>query len=1040
MKKGFTLIELLAVIVILAVIALIATPIIINIIEDAQKNAAIASAQGYVRAVNYKIAQEVLNDNIIEDGDYTIGNTSFIVSGNNFDSIGGLYTISNGSVLWGGFCINNYSIEYNSTTGYTGISEDVDYCDYEEPFKFEEPDGVLLSEVYADQTKYTNNTYFKIKTVEDLVALSELVNGGKDFTSKTIYLVNDIDIEDTDSYTDSINTTYGDINGDNTTSGLLVELTTGSGFKPIGNSSNRFKGTLEGFAFKISNLFIDRSSNSNIGLFGYVQGTIKGINLVDATITGYSSVGGITGYFDAGGNIKNIIVTATITGTTGSSTGGIVGYATGASSISDVVFKGTVTGKNQVGGIAGSKFNNTIVGLVYDSTITGTGDKVGRITTSNNPGDSVRAYNTTATSTTTRNSFSFDGTTITSLTQLSIDAAIDTVIGGDTDGDHYYFDVQNGEVVLYSGDVIPIRAPKGEGTEQNPYIIKTVKDWNRAVETIDNTPHYYTLVGDLDFTNQTFYPFGSVNNKFNGVFDGNQHTISNVNVSGYTNTGVFGYITGTVKNVNFDHITVTGSAGNTGIIGKSENGTINGIKARNVTVTGTGVVGGLVGFATGTVRSVDIQATVTGTGNSVGGVVGDTNSGFSIQYALFKGAVTGADKVSGILGNNTNNGNNIKSFVYDSTITGTGTYVGIITTSNQCGDDNRNSNSTATTTATKNTSFSKDGTTVAYVTLETVDGMLDTVIGGDIDGDKFYFDYNSTGGIELYSTDVKPFGQLQGEGTQNNPYIINSINDWNAATTTINATPHYYSLTSDLDFTDKLVYPMGTKYTQFNGIFSGNHHTISNANIRGYNHTGVFGYNTGTITDTNFDTISISASAGRTGIIGTNTGTVNGVKVRNLTITGTSTIGGICGYLGTGGSIKNVDVHGTITGTSTTVGGIIGYADGSSSLTDAVFKGTLSGTQYVAGLAGEKFNTTISGFVYDSTITATSNTSGYFTTRNNPNNCKAYNITISPSATGTLISSKTLEAVATVIDTTDSNGDGYSFTLTNGDYELVYSN
>ncbi|MCI8544918.1 MAG: prepilin-type N-terminal cleavage/methylation domain-containing protein, partial [Bacilli bacterium] len=38
-KKGFTLIELLAVIVILAVIALIATPIILNIIEKARKSA-----------------------------------------------------------------------------------------------------------------------------------------------------------------------------------------------------------------------------------------------------------------------------------------------------------------------------------------------------------------------------------------------------------------------------------------------------------------------------------------------------------------------------------------------------------------------------------------------------------------------------------------------------------------------------------------------------------------------------------------------------------------------------------------------------------------------------------------------------------------------------------------------------------------------------------------------------------------------------------------------------------------------------------------
>ena len=36
-RKGFTLIELLAVIVILAVIALIATPIILNMIENAKK-------------------------------------------------------------------------------------------------------------------------------------------------------------------------------------------------------------------------------------------------------------------------------------------------------------------------------------------------------------------------------------------------------------------------------------------------------------------------------------------------------------------------------------------------------------------------------------------------------------------------------------------------------------------------------------------------------------------------------------------------------------------------------------------------------------------------------------------------------------------------------------------------------------------------------------------------------------------------------------------------------------------------------------------
>ena len=45
-KKGFTLIELLAVIVILAVIALIATPIVLNLIKTAKKGAFARSAEG----------------------------------------------------------------------------------------------------------------------------------------------------------------------------------------------------------------------------------------------------------------------------------------------------------------------------------------------------------------------------------------------------------------------------------------------------------------------------------------------------------------------------------------------------------------------------------------------------------------------------------------------------------------------------------------------------------------------------------------------------------------------------------------------------------------------------------------------------------------------------------------------------------------------------------------------------------------------------------------------------------------------------------
>ena len=46
MKKGFTLIELLAVIVILAIIALISTPMILGVVESAKKSSKESSALG----------------------------------------------------------------------------------------------------------------------------------------------------------------------------------------------------------------------------------------------------------------------------------------------------------------------------------------------------------------------------------------------------------------------------------------------------------------------------------------------------------------------------------------------------------------------------------------------------------------------------------------------------------------------------------------------------------------------------------------------------------------------------------------------------------------------------------------------------------------------------------------------------------------------------------------------------------------------------------------------------------------------------------
>ena len=61
-NKGFTLIELLAVIVVLAVIALITTPLISNVIEKSKKGALQDSAYGLIESANIYYAQGILDE------------------------------------------------------------------------------------------------------------------------------------------------------------------------------------------------------------------------------------------------------------------------------------------------------------------------------------------------------------------------------------------------------------------------------------------------------------------------------------------------------------------------------------------------------------------------------------------------------------------------------------------------------------------------------------------------------------------------------------------------------------------------------------------------------------------------------------------------------------------------------------------------------------------------------------------------------------------------------------------------------------------
>ena len=123
-KKGFTLIELLAVIVVLAIIALIATPIVMNTIKNAKKGAAERSADSYIDAVETTVATSKLDSDGIPDGTYTI-NEDGNLTGNGLKEpleiemngnkpTSGTITIKNGQVTKDStMTIGGYDVKYN---------------------------------------------------------------------------------------------------------------------------------------------------------------------------------------------------------------------------------------------------------------------------------------------------------------------------------------------------------------------------------------------------------------------------------------------------------------------------------------------------------------------------------------------------------------------------------------------------------------------------------------------------------------------------------------------------------------------------------------------------------------------------------------------------------------------------------------------------------------------------------------------------------------------------------------------------------------
>jgi hypothetical protein len=150
----------------------------------------------------------------------------------------------------------------------------------------------------------------------------------------------------------------------------------GKGFMPIGTSSSQFTGTFDGKGYKITNLYINRSSMNYVGLFGRIGSAseIKDVGLEEVDVSGSYYVGGLVG-LNSFRTITNCSSAGSVTGSS-NYVGGLVGYNDGT--ITNSSFTGSVSGSsNYVGGLVGYNYFGTITNSSSSGSVSGSSNYVG---------------------------------------------------------------------------------------------------------------------------------------------------------------------------------------------------------------------------------------------------------------------------------------------------------------------------------------------------------------------------------------------------------------------------------------------------------------------------------------------------------------------------------------------------------------------------------------------------------------------------------------------------------------------------------------
>ena len=525
----------------------------------------------------------------------------------------------------------------------------------------------------------SSETTIYITTAQQLKQLADEVNAGDSKSGKTYLLANDIDLSGYPNWTPIGTYDYA----------TSTELW--------------FSGVFDGQGYTIRNLTCTSATDGFAGLFGNFNGTVQNLILRDAQITSELNAGAVVSE-NYGGQVLNCAMIGgsvkgnkLVGGIAGLNDGGIIEncYATG-----DVTYVDHTAMNNDAGGVVGSNHSGTVQNCYASGSVKAMDSRAGGVVGSNYDGGTIQNCAALGQSTsvmagmmearrvvgtnirgTLGGNYAWSGMKVNGNTvtddnaaglngaALSYDAAtglnaqFETIFGGDSGWTY----TENGLPIL--------KVVKGEQSSELPswmlgsettFYITTAQQLKQLADEVNagdsKSGKTYLLANDIDLS---VYPnwspigtYSQVSCPFSGVFDGQNHIISNLtctsaDTKGYA--GLFGNFNGKVQNLILRdaQITVKGICAGT-VVCENKGGQVLNCAMIGGSVKGECDVGGVVGYNEGTVENCyatgDVTALSDGWDYYAGGVV-CYNEG-TVQNCYAAGRVESEARAGGVVGYN----------------------------------------------------------------------------------------------------------------------------------------------------------------------------------------------------------------------------------------------------------------------------------------------------------------------------------------------------------------------------------------------------